>query len=119
TWNGADMIARWHEWQPFLASCAVDPNISLRRASLVLLCKPNRTLNDQGLRKQAFANIETLKGERAGLITKAVSWLLRDLTAMNPREVAAYLDANAATLPAIALRETRNKLATGRKSGKA
>ena len=32
--------------------------------------------------------------------------------------VARYLEANAATLPAIAVRETRTKLATGTKSGK-
>jgi hypothetical protein len=32
--------------------------------------------------------------------------------------VAAYLDANAGSLPAIAARETRIKLATGTKSGR-
>ena len=34
-------------------------------------------------------------------------------------KVAAYLDANAASLPAIAVRETRTKLATGAKTGRA
>jgi hypothetical protein len=33
-------------------------------------------------------------------------------------EVAAYVEANRASLPAVAVRETRTKLATGTKSGR-
>jgi 3-methyladenine DNA glycosylase AlkD len=61
--------------------------------------------------------VERLKGERAILITKAVSWLLRALVDRHHEAVAVYVDANASSLPAIAVRETRTKLATGTKSG--
>jgi 3-methyladenine DNA glycosylase AlkD len=66
----------------------------------------------------AFAVVERLKGERPILITKAVSWLLRSMAPRHGLAVAAYLEANAATLPAVAVRETRTKLATGTKSGR-
>lgn len=115
TWTGAEMLAHWDAWQPFFDSTARSENISLRRASLVLLCKPVRTGSDVRLRDQAFAQVDLLKYERVGLITKAVSWLLRELTAHHASDVSAYIEANRATLPAIAVRETRNKLATGRK----
>jgi 3-methyladenine DNA glycosylase AlkD len=52
------------------------------------------------------------------LITKAVSWLLRNLVKHYRTEVEAYLRSNEGRLPAIAVRETFNKLKTGRKSGK-
>lgn len=115
TWTGDEMLARWKEWQPFLEAAAHDENISLRRASLVLLCKPVRTNPDRRLSTQAFANIDALQSERATLITKAVSWLLRDLIRNHADAVTAYLEANRTILPAIAVRETRNKLATGKK----
>lgn len=118
TWTGEEMLVRWAEWQPFLHTASLDPSISLRRGSLVLLCKPVSTSADSRLSDQAFANISALQHEREILITKAISWSLRDLVRYHAEEVAAYLDANHATLPAIALRETRNKLRTGTKSGK-
>lgn len=115
TWGGAELLARWQEWQPFLERANLSPNISLRRASLVLLCKPVRSSNEERLSRQAFANIERVKSEKPILITKAVSWLLRDLVAQHRAQVEAYLDANGSTLPAIAVRETRGKLKTGKK----
>jgi 3-methyladenine DNA glycosylase AlkD len=118
TWTGEEMLARWAEWQPFLQAAAGDANISLRRGSLVLLLRPVRTSADSRLSDQAFANIGALQHEREILITKAVSWLLRDLVRNHAGEVEAYLDANRSLLPAIAVRETRNKLRTGTKSGK-
>jgi len=116
TWSGEEMLARWVEWQTFLAAAARDESISLQRASLVLLCKPVRTSKDLRLRDQAFANIDILQHRREILITKAVSWLLREMVPLHADAVAAYLDANRSTLPAIAVRETRNKLNTGVKS---
>jgi 3-methyladenine DNA glycosylase AlkD len=59
-----------------------------------------------------------LKGERDILITKAVSWLLRSMSARHGPAVAAYLDASAASLPAVVVRETWTKLRTGTKSGR-
>ncbi|MCR5880510.1 DNA alkylation repair protein [Phenylobacterium sp. J367] len=110
------MLADWPAWKAAIRRMAGDPVIARRRASLVLLTGPARRSPDVRFADLAFANIEALKAERDILITKAVSWLLRALTAHHAAAVAAYLDANAASLPAIAVRETRTKLATGRKT---
>jgi hypothetical protein len=48
-------------------------------------------------------------------LPKASSWVLRSWLGPCPAEVAAFVDANAGTLPALAVRETRTKLATGTK----
>jgi len=60
----------------------------------------------------------TLAGEREAAIPKAISWVLRAHTGRCPGEVAAFLEEHRAALPAIAVREARNKLATGYKAGK-
>ncbi len=111
----AELLARWEAWQALLEKLVGDGNIHKRRASLVLLTRPVRESADERLFRQALANIERLKRERHILITKAVSWLLRELIKLHREAVEAYLSENAGSLPAIALRETRNKLLTGRK----
>lgn len=112
------LLADWPAWGGMIAGLASDPAISRRRAALVLLTGPVKASADPRLRDLAFANLEALQAERDILITRAVSWLLRALAARHPDAVAAYLEAHAAALPAIAVRETRGKLATGRKSGR-
>jgi len=62
--------------------------------------------------------ILTLAGDREAAIPKAISWVLRAHTGRCPGEVAAFLREQGAVLPAIAVREARNKLATGYKAGK-
>ena len=89
-----------------------------RRAALVLLVTPTRTSDDPRFADLAFAVVTRLAPERDILITKAVSWLLRSLVTRHRDTVIAYLDANADSLPAIAIRETRTKLKTGTKSGR-
>ncbi len=111
----ADLLADWPAWSGLIRRLARDANVNKRRAALVLLTRPARLSADPRLAALAFETVEALEGERAVIITKAVSWLLRALSGHHAGEVAAYLDAHAATLPAIAVRETRNKLATGRK----
>lgn len=59
-----------------------------------------------------------LAGDREASIPKAISWVLREHTRNTAPEVAAFLDEHAADLPAIAVRETRNKLRTGFKAGR-
>ncbi len=113
------LLADWGAWRAMLESLAADRNINKRRAALVLLTGPVHRSPDPRLSTLAFALIEQLKAEKPILITKAVSWLLRSLTTHHRAEVAAYLDANAPTLPAIAVRETRTKLATGKKTARA
>ncbi len=115
SFSGEEVISRWSEWQKLLTTLNTDKNISRRRASLVLLCKAVRDCKDDRFAKLAFANVEKLKHEKEILITKAVSWILRNMTKNYKAEVKNYLDQNAETLPKIAVRETKRKLETGRK----
>ena len=110
-----EMLGDWPAWKALIERLARDPNINRRRAALVLLTRPVHRADDPRFAALAFQIIERLKAERPILITKAVSWLLRAMTTRHGPQVAAYLDAQAASLPAIAVRETRTKLATGRK----
>ncbi len=112
------MAAAWPAWRALIERLAGDPNINKRRSALVLLTAPTRMSDDARFRDLGFEVIERLKAERPILITKAVSWLLRSMAGRHGPAVAAYLEANAASLPAIAVRETRVKLATGTKSGR-
>lgn len=113
-----DLLGDWPAWSGFLRRLARDANINKRRAALVLLCRSTRTSQDARLKDLAFEIVETLKGEREIIITKAVSWLLRCICDQHPAAVGGYLDAEGPSLPAIAVRETRIKLATGRKNPK-
>ena len=111
-----DLLGDWPAWSGLIRRLARDANINKRRAALVLLVRSTGRNPDPRLRDLAFETIERLKGEREIIITKAVSWLLRALAETHPSEVARYLDTEGPTLPAIAVRETRIKLATGRKT---
>jgi hypothetical protein len=113
-----ELLANWGAWKRWLVAWSRSTNVHKRRASLVVLTKPVRESGDARLARLAFANIGKLKHEKHILITKAVSWLLRALIKHHRAAVEAYLDANADALPAIAVRETRVKLRTGKKAGR-
>lgn len=113
-----DLLGDWPAWRDLIRRLAGDANINKRRAALVLLVAPTRTSDDPRFGDLGFEIVERLKGERDILITKAVSWLLRSMAGRRGAEVAAYVEANRASLPAVAVRETRTKLATGTKSGR-
>ena len=53
------------------------------------------------------------------MIVKAVSWVLRTLKKHHAQAVDAYLEACGERMAAQARREVRNKVRTGRKSGRA
>lgn len=110
-----EILSRWKEWKSLTSKLSSDKNINKRRASLVLLTLPVRNNPDDRISLLAFQTIETLKHEKHVLITKAISWLLRDLTYLHRKEVEEYLESNFATLPKIAVRETKRKLLTGKK----
>ena len=112
------MAADWTAWRDLVGRLGGETNINKRRAALVLLTAPTRRSDDPRFRDLAFRVIDRLKSERPILITKAVSWLLRSMTTHHATAVEAYLAANAATLPAIAVRETSVKLRTGVKPGR-
>lgn len=105
-------------WKPILSALVQSQNINKRRASLVLLCTPLRHDDDKRLAALAFKNVSTLRNEKDGLITKAVSWVLRSMVSLHRSTLEEYLARNADNLPRIAVRETTTKLRTGTKSGK-
>jgi len=115
SFSASEVLERWDEWQPFLSKLSESNSISQRRASLVLLVKPTRESDDIRLKKQAFITIEKLIHEKDILITKAISWLLRQLITNHKEEVSAFLDLHSEEIPKIAIRETRRKLETGKK----
>ena len=110
-----DLLADWASWQALLESLADDDNINKQRAALVLLTAPITQSSDPRILELSLRLIDQLKGEKDKRITKAVSWLLRKGIKQHRGGIAAYLDANADALPAIAVRETRKKLLTGKK----
>jgi len=113
--NDKDLLADWAGWSALLQSLAGEDNVNKRRAALVLLTAPISQSADPRILDLSLALIDQLKGEKDGRITKAISWLLRKCIKQHPESIAAYVEAKAPTLPAIAVRETRRKLATGKK----
>lgn len=113
--NDKDLLADWASWSGLLRSLAGDENTNKRRASLVLLTAPISQSTDRRILDLSLELIDRLKAEKDGRITKAISWLLRKGIKQHREAIAAYVDANAPALPAIAVRETRRKLATGKK----
>jgi len=113
-----ELLSNWQTWQKLLEKFVANKNIHKRRAALVLLTGPVRHSSDERLAKLAFQNIEKLKAEKHILITKAISWVLRGLIKYHRSEVEVYITKNTDSLPKVAIRETINKLKSGRKSGK-
>jgi 3-methyladenine DNA glycosylase AlkD len=113
-----EILKQWTEWKKLLIKLSRSSNINKRRASLVLLCAPNRKHKEKKLVAVALANIERLKHEKEILITKAISWLLRCLVKHHKKTIEDYIARNKSTLPAVAVRETLIKIKTGKKSGK-
>lgn len=110
-----EVLGAWDAWQLFLVDLSQRETIQHRRASLVLLVKPVRESADERLILTALANVERLKHEGDKLITKAISWVLREAIKRHRSTVGAYVTANETTLPAIAVREFHKKYRTGKK----
>jgi 3-methyladenine DNA glycosylase AlkD len=110
------LFAAWRSWRALIKRLSRDSNINKRRASIVLLTGPSHRSNDERLRDLALEVIETLTAERDILITKAISWLLRSMVTHHRAFVRQLLHTHAAALPRVAIRETRTKLDTGRKT---
>ena len=110
-----DLLADWPGWSALLTSLAGDAYINKRRAALVLLTAPISQSDDARILDLALQLINRLKTDRDKRVTKAISWLLRKGIKQHRDAIAAYLEANADALPAIAVRETRKKLLTGKK----
>lgn len=118
TFPAEQMLSDWPAWRDLVQRLARDANINKRRGALVLLTGPVHYSPDAGLADLAFETIDALKDERPILITRAVSWLLRALADNHAPAVEEYIEREHGRLPAIALRETRVKLASGTKRGR-
>ncbi|MEQ8676005.1 MAG: DNA alkylation repair protein [Aggregatilineales bacterium] len=114
-YTAAEVLVRWDAWRPFLIDLSQRETIQHRRASLVLLIKPVRDSEDSRLITTALENVERLKHEGDKLITKAISWILREAIKKHRDVVGAYVAKQADTLPAIAVREFKTKFETGKK----
>jgi 3-methyladenine DNA glycosylase AlkD len=113
--TAGELLADWKMWELFIKKLSKDKNINKRRAALVLLTGPTHRSGDIRLRDLAFEIIESLKHEKPIIISKAISWLLREMSFMHKEAVSAYLKNNEDTLPKIAVRETWRKIRTGKK----
>lgn len=113
--TAGDLLADWQGWRALLEALAEDDNINKQRASLVLLTAPIAQSPDQSILNLSLALIDRLSAEKDKRVSKAISWLLRKGIKQHRAAITAYLDARAQDLPAIALRETRKKLVTGKK----
>jgi len=111
-----DIPANIPIWKKILVRLSRSSNINKRRASLVFLCSPISHNDDPRLAEVALIVIDKLKNEKEIIITRAISWLLRSMVRFHRKKITAYLN-KASGLPAIAVRETKVKLSTGRKSG--
>ena len=116
--TAAEMLKNFRPWKSLITRLAQSDNPNKRRGAIVLLTKPVKQSPDQRLGGLAFDLIDTTREEKDILITKAVSWLLRNLTRHHAPAVRQYLNAHKEKLPAIAIRETTNKLKHGTKSPK-
>lgn len=105
-------------WKKILAGFAKSKNINKRRASIVFLCSPLSQCDDPRLADIALANIDKLKHEKEIIITRAISWVLRSMVKHHRKALEDYMKKNEKSLPAIAVRETKIKLDTGKKTGK-
>ncbi|MCY4070406.1 MAG: DNA alkylation repair protein [Chloroflexi bacterium] len=110
-----DLLANWAGWRGLLESLAGDENINKQRAALVLLTAPISQSADERILNLSLALIDRLKAEKDKRITKAISWLLRKGIKQHRDAISDFLDSRSDSLPAIAARETRKKLATGKK----
>ncbi|WP_276365404.1 DNA alkylation repair protein [Chryseolinea sp. H1M3-3] len=117
-YSRTEIVNQWATWKPLLLKFSRSKNIQKRRASLVLFCSPLNQVSNMDMSLTALQNVDRLKNEKEVLITKAISWVLRSMVKLNREILEDYLRDNADTIPKIALRETKVKLETGRKTKK-
>jgi 3-methyladenine DNA glycosylase AlkD len=118
SFTATEILDNFPAWKTLIIRLAKSNNLNKCRGAIVLLTKPVKQSTDLRLRELSFQVINILRAEKSILITKAVSWLLRHLTRYHARAVRRYLATHKDKLPAIAVRETNNKLKHGVKSPK-
>lgn len=98
-----------------LRELAADPRPWARRVALVACTRLARADGAARWWPAVAELLLDLAGDREAALPKASSWVLRSWLEPCPDQVAAFVDANAGRLPAVAVREARAKLATGTK----
>ena len=98
-----------------LEAMAGNPNPFTRRVALVACTRLARTDGAAGLWPRVAELLLALATDRAAALPRAGSWVLRSWLEPCPDQVAAFVDRHTGRLPAVAVRETRAKLATGTK----
>ncbi len=111
-----EIVNQWSKWKPLLIKFSKSKNISKQRASIVFFCSPLSHFENHELSEVALQNVDRLKSEKSVLITKAISWILRSMIKYNRAAVVKFLKEKESELPRIAVRETKVKLETGRKT---
>ena len=88
-----------------------------RRAALVSTVALNsRAHGGDGDSARTLAVCRLLERDRDPMVTKALSWALRELSKRDPAAVRGFLAARSGALAALVRREVRNKLETGLKN---
>jgi len=91
-----------------------------RRAALVSTVPlNNKSQGGEGDTYRTLQICRLLERDRDPMVTKAMSWALRELSKRDPRAVREYLAARKDVLAAIVVREVTNKLRTGVKNPRA
>jgi len=91
-----------------------------RRAALACTVALNtKARGGHGDAPRTLAICDILLSDRDDLVVKAMSWALRELAARCPQETVHYLDQHETALARRVVREVRNKLTTGKKTGRA
>lgn len=92
----------------------------LRRAALVATVPlNNKTRGGSGDTKRTLLICEMLVNDRDDMVVKALSWALRELVKRDAKAVEHFLQIHKTSLAPHVVREVRNKLSTGLKSGRA
>ena len=111
-----EIVEQWSKWKPLLLKFSKSKNINKRRAAIVSFCSPISRVENKEIAETALQIVDKLKDEKAILITKAISWVLRSMERYNRKALEEYLKENIDSLPKIAVRETLVKLKTGKKT---
>ncbi|MFN0205972.1 MAG: DNA alkylation repair protein [Planctomycetota bacterium] len=92
----------------------------LRRAAVVATVPlNNKTRGGSGDTKRTLLICEMLINDRDDMVVKALSWALRELAKRDSKAVEQFLQIHQPSLAPRVIREVRNKLSTGLKSGRA
>lgn len=90
-----------------------------RRAALVSTVPLNsKSRGGKGETQRTLQVCRLLDRDRDPMVAKALSWALRELAKRDPRAVGKYIAKRNNVLPALVLREVKNKLRTGLKNPK-